>query len=264
MSRLAPIGVLDSGLGGISVLRALRQTLPAEDFVYCADCGNAPWGDRTQEFILGRVRAMIHFMVREKNVKAVVLACNTATAVAAETMRKEFKIPVIGTEPAIKPAVKATKTGHVAVIATTRTITSDRYESLVKRFANGVKITSLATPGLMDCVERGEFETPRTLQLLHRYLDPLFKEKIDTLVLGCTHYPFLENAIRKIAPYPILIIDPSLAIAKVTMDRVAALNALAPGEHTGKEVFYVASATHFAKTLTALWPTATDIQELTV
>ena len=264
MTNVAPIGVLDSGLGGLSVLRALRQTLPAEDFIYCADCGNAPWGDRSQKFIIERVRAMMNFMLQEKNVKAIVLACNTATAVAAETVRKEFRIPVIGTEPAVKPAAKETKTGHVAVIATTRTITSDRYESLVERFANGVKVTSLATPGLMDCVERGEFETPKTLQLLHHYLDPLFKEKVDTLVLGCTHYPFLENAIRKIAPYPILIIHPSLAIAKVTMDRVAALNALAPNNQVGTECFYVCDATRFTQTLTTLWPTATDIKELRV
>ena len=160
-----PIGVLDSGLGGLSVLKALREELPNEQFLYCADCAHTPWGDKPESFIVERTRAIVHFLLR-KQAKAVVLACNTATAAAADILRKELSIPIIGIEPAVKPAAAQTRTGVIGVIATRRTTESARYLSLLRRFAGNVKVVTVAAPGLMECVERGDFnsETTRELQ----------------------------------------------------------------------------------------------------
>ena len=192
-----PIGVLDSGLGGLSVLKALREELPNEQFLYCADCAHTPWGDKPESFIVERTRAIVHFLL-EKRAKAIVLACNTATAAAADILRRELSVPIIGIEPAVKPAAAHTRTGVIGVIATRRTTESARYLSLLKRFAGNVKVVTVAAPGLMECVERGDFNSETTRELLLKYLTPIKAAGADKLVLGCTHYPFLSEAISEI------------------------------------------------------------------
>lgn len=263
MSSENPIGVLDSGLGGLSVLRALVRQLPDEDFLYCSDNGNAPWGDKETSFILERTRVMIAFLI-EHGAKAVVIACNTATAVAADTLRREFTLPIIGIEPAVKPAAKLSPSGRFGVLGTTRTITSERYHKLLIRFTQGTHVMSVAAPGLMECVERGEFDTPETKALLEKYLRPMLDAGIDTLVLACTHYPFLENAIRDIAGRPLTIIEPSKAVAATLAMRLKEHNLAASKKSAQPVRFWIKNAKRFTPALKILWPDASRIEELTV
>ena len=246
-----PVGVLDSGLGGLSILKALRAALPAEDFIYCADCGNAPWGDRSNAFIIDRCRRIVTWLIA-RGAKAVVLACNTATAAAADTLRNEFSLPIIGIEPAVKPAARLSVTRTIGVLATTRTIQSERYAKLVKRFADDCHIISIAAPGLMECVERGDFQSPKTLDLLRQYLTPMVNAKADTLVLGCTHYPFLTSAILSIAP-SMQVIEPGAAVAAVLRDRLQQRDALHKTEHQGTEYFYIKDCPQHELVLRHLW-----------
>lgn len=262
MASSSPVGVLDSGLGGLSVLKALRARLPAEDFLYCADNGNAPWGDKTESFIIDRTRAMIQFLL-EHDAKAIVIACNTATAAAAQTVRQEFDLPIIGIEPAVKPAAKLSHSGRFGVIGTTRTITSERYHNLLLRFTQGTHVMSVAAPGLMECVERGEFDTPKTRELLKKYLTPMLEAGIDTLVLACTHYPFLTDAIREVAERPLQIIEPSSAVAEVLYSRLLEGNRLNEKKRSGSERFWIKDHAKFEATLKKLWPACTTTEELT-
>lgn len=262
MASSSPVGVLDSGLGGLSVLKALRARLPAEDFLYCADNGNAPWGDKTETFIIDRTRAMIEFLI-EHDAKAIVIACNTATATAAETVRREFHLPIIGIEPAVKPAAKLTHCGRFGVIGTTRTITSERYHNLLLRFTQGTHVMSVAAPGLMECVERGKFNTQETRELLTKYLTPMLEAGIDTLVLACTHYPFLIDAIKEVAGRPLQIIEPSSAVADVLYTRLSENNLLCEKKRSGTERFWIKNHTKFEATLKRLWPACTKTEELT-
>ena len=214
-----PIGALDSGLGGLSVLREIRKALPLEDLLFACDCGKAPWGDRPGSWIEDRVMKIAGFLTAHR-VKAIVVACNTATSAAIDRLRAEFPFPVIGIEPAVKPAVRMTKDGVVGVLATTRTITSNRLESLIERFAGNDRVIPVACPGLMEQVEAGEFHTPKTRRIIEKYVGPLIDQGADTLVLGCTHYPFLADEIQAVAGKDVVIIDPSPAVARFLAQRL--------------------------------------------
>lgn len=263
MSSEKPIGVLDSGLGGLSVLRALVAKLSHERFLYCSDNDNAPWGDKDADYIIGRTRAIIAFLI-DHGAKAVVLACNTATAVAADTLRRDFSLPIIGIEPAVKPAVKLSPSGRFGVLGTTRTITSERYHRLLVRFTQGTHVMSVAAPGLMECVERGEFDTPQTKALLKKYLTPMLDAGIDTLVLACTHYPFLEKAIQEVAARPLTLIEPSSAVADVLATRLKDNKLLNEGPESYPVHFWIKGAKRFTPAIKTLWPKASTIEELTV
>lgn len=178
-------------------MHAVRDALPGEDIIYYGDCLYAPYGDRNSEYIKERCLAIGRFLI-SKGAKAIVVSCNTATAEGVNTMRDTFDIPIIGIEPAIKPAAAATKTGVVGVIATTRTITSERYLRLVREFAGTkVKVVSVPCPGLMECVESGDWDSFKTQKLIEKYLHPIKRAGADKLVLGCTHYPFLSNVLKR-------------------------------------------------------------------
>lgn len=213
MTDTRPVGILDSGFGGLSVARAVAELLPQENLVYAADCGFAPWGDRTDDFILERTHALVSHLLR-KDVKAIVIACNTATAVCAESLRAELSMPVVGIEPAVLPGARTTRTGIIGVMATTKTLASAKYRHLKSIAPKEVRIIDCPCPGLMDCVEAGEFRTPHTMALLREYVEPLVEAGADTLVLGCTHYPFLSDAIRLTAGPGIRLIDPAPAVAR--------------------------------------------------
>ena len=231
-------------------MRALRARLPHEDFLFAGDCGHAPWGDRDCAFIQDRCHSMCSFLL-ERGAKAIVLACNTATAEAADYLRSFIPVPVIGVEPAVKPAAKSSDARRVGVLATTRTISSRRYRLLLERFAGGT-------------VERGEFNTPQTRVLIARYLEPMLREGIDTLVLGCTHYPFLTDAIREVAGVrPLMIIEPGPAVAAVLETRLREIDALNPSEAPGTERFFIADAKNHERVLKTLWPQAATPEELT-
>lgn len=265
MTEKRAIGFFDSGWGGLSIMKTAREMLPLEDFIYVADCGYAPYGDQTHEFIVERARKIASFLFDEKQVKALVIACNTATAEAIDTLRQERpESIIIGVEPAIKPAVSLSKNKCIGMISTTRTAHSARYLSLVKRFGHNARILSVGCPGLMDCVEAGEFETEATQKLLHRYLDNLIKAGIDTLVLGCTHYPFLTSCIRSIVGPEVLIYEPSPAVAKHLKDRLHAAHALSENQE-GKEIFYVSGFNEQRKSVAVrLWGSATLFKNLIV
>ncbi len=213
--RNAPIGMFDSGLGGLSVMHAVRDALPGEDILYYGDCLYAPYGDQETPNTRNGVLRSGAFLI-SKGAKAIVVSCNTATAAeGVNTMRETLDIPIIGIEPAIKPAAAATQTGVVGVIATTRTITSERYLRLVREFAGTkVKVVSVPCPGLMECVESGEWDSFRTQKLIEKYLHPIKRAGADKLVLGCTHYPFLSSALKRELGSGTELIDPSAAVAR--------------------------------------------------
>ncbi|MBR5458123.1 MAG: glutamate racemase [Burkholderiaceae bacterium] len=260
----AAIGFFDSGWGGLSIMKAAREVLPHEDFVYVADCGHAPYGDRTHEYIVERSRAITEFLMHEQHVKAIVIACNTATAEAANKLRSLYpNFPIIGVEPAIKPAVEQSQTNVVGMISTTRTATSTRYHELLARWRGNAQVISTGCPGLMECVERGKLMAPETLKLLHHYLDPMLAAGIDGLVLGCTHYPFLSDAINSITEGRVRLYEPGLAVARHLRDRLADINALTTKKTPGQEVFFVSDLNdERQKVAQALMPGITDFNSL--
>lgn len=220
-SDIAPIGIFDSGFGGLSVARALRARLPNLPILYAADCANAPWGDRSEPYIDGRAGAMADFLLAH-GVCAIAIACNTATAVSHARLSSTLPVPVFGIEPALEEAASETTTGIVATLATKATIASRRYRGHKAEALSahpGLTILDQPCPGLMECVERGEFMTDATLTLAQRYLKPLIAAGADELILGCTHYPFLWQAIveaaHRLAPErSVRLVHPEAGVAR--------------------------------------------------
>lgn len=208
-----PIGIFDSGLGGLTVLKEIHQLLPDEDFIYVADSAHAPYGDRSADYVRKRSQLIADFLVQKK-VKAIVIACNTATAEAANQLRDTFDIPIIGLEPAIKPAAKLSKNGIIGVLATQRTISSERLLGLTERYAQDKKVLAQACPGLVEQVESCKLSDATTDRLLEKYILPLLEQGADALILGCTHYPFLLPAIRKITRNEIEILETGKPVAE--------------------------------------------------
>src|SRR5450759_3216151 len=225
MTTVNPIGVFDSGVGGLSVLREIRRELPGEDLLYVADSGHAPYGDKSTQMIEIRAIAIVEFLVSQ-HAKAIVVACNTATGAAVKTLRARFSIPIVAMEPAVKPAAAHTKSGVIGVLATSRTIASDNFAKLHDRFGGDVKILMQACPGLVERVEAGDLSGDKTRALIAQYVLPLLAQQADTIVLGCTHYPFLASLISEIAGPTVAIIDPSPAIARELRRRLATANLL--------------------------------------
>ncbi|MDE2396187.1 MAG: glutamate racemase [Burkholderiales bacterium] len=235
-SAPAPIGVYDSGFGGLSVLQALEARLPHEAFVYVADSGHAPYGDRAPDFVESRARAVARFLVG-RGAKALVLACNTASVVAARHLRAEFALPVVAMEPAIKPAAQLTESGVVLVLATTNTIRSESVARLCRSHGAGKRLLLQPCPGLADQVERGEFRGPATRALLERYLLPGLEAGADTIVLGCTHYAFLAAEIAALAGPAVHLVEPSEAVAR-QLARVLGAPARAPRVQRAPATFF--------------------------
>lgn len=213
MNNNQPIGIFDSGVGGLSVLQHIHRLLPHENLIYIADSGHAPYGCKDQVFVEQRSRIIAEHLISQ-GVKAIVIACNTATAAIIEAFRKQYDIPFIGVEPGIKPAIAMTKNGRIGIMATAHTLASTRYSELSQRFSEGVHLYHQACPGLADQVEKGQLNNPLTLQLLQEYLDNLQQNKVDTIVLGCTHYSFLSSQIKYLIGDSIILVDTSSAIAE--------------------------------------------------
>ncbi|WP_394559702.1 glutamate racemase [Aquipseudomonas alcaligenes] len=210
----APIGVFDSGVGGLSVLREIRARLPEESLLYVADSGYVPYGEKSAEFICERSRRIAEFL-REQGAKALVLACNTATAAAVADLRARYpELPIVGMEPAVKPAAAATRSGVVGVLATTGTLKSAKFAALLDRFANDIRVVTQPCPGLVEQVEAGELDSPHTRELLRGWVMPLLEEGCDTLILGCTHYPFIKPLLRELVPESVRLVDTGAAVAK--------------------------------------------------
>ena len=226
-----PIGVFDSGVGGISVLKHIHALLPHEDLLYVADSKYAPYGSRSPAEITARCFELTDFLIA-KNSKALVVACNTATAAAIDAMRAKYDLPIIGMEPAVKPAAAATKNGIIGVLATVGTLKSAQFAALLESYGRNVEVVTQACPGLVESVERGELTDKSTLELIQQYCKPLLEEGADTIVLGCTHYPFVRPLIEQVVGSQVALIDTGAAVAKYLQKRLTALNLLAEPKHS--------------------------------
>ena len=233
-----PIGLLDSGLGGIGVLgEALRQ-LPNEDYVYYGDTANAPYGDKTPEEVLGLVHQAVERLI-ELRCKAIVIACNTATSVSAGKLRQELALPIIGMEPALKPASLLPGEGKILVMATRVTLALPKFQALMAQY--GRDAVPVPCPGLMECVERGELEGPKVTALLRQLLGPWLSQPVKAVVLGCTHYPFLRKTIAALFPAGTPLIDGNAGSVRQLRRRLEEQNLLSDRQEPGRITFLSSS-----------------------
>jgi glutamate racemase len=210
----APIGVFDSGVGGLSVLRAIWRELPGEEIIFLADQAHVPYGSRSLEQVRAFAEEITRFLLNH-NAKSIVVACNAASAAALHHLRATFPhVSFVGMEPAVKPASETTSSGVVGVLATPATFQGALYASVVERFANGVQLMQHTCPGLVAQIEAGHLETPETRAILEDALQPMLARGIDTVVLGCTHYPFVIPLIQAIVGEGVRVIDPAPAVAR--------------------------------------------------
>jgi glutamate racemase len=213
-NQSAPIGIFDSGVGGLSVASAIRHQMPNEKIIYLADQFHVPYGPRPLEEVRAYAEGITRYLLAQ-NAKMIVVACNTASAAALHHLRRLFpQVPFVGMEPAVKPAAEHTNSGVVGVLATPATFQGELYASVVERFANGVTVLQHTCRGLVAQIERGELDTPGTKAILEEALHPMLEQGIDTVVLGCTHYPFVIPLIQEIAGADVRVIDPAPAIAR--------------------------------------------------
>ena len=228
-----PLGVLDSGVGGLSILRELRAQLPAENVIYLADQAHVPYGTRPIEQVRAFTEGIVRFLLAQ-DAKLIVVACNTASAAALRTLRADFPhVPFVGMEPAVKPAAQATQTGVIGVLATEATFQGELYASVVGRFAQNVRVETQACPEFVTLVEAGQTHGEAAREAVRRRLAPLLSAGVDQLVLGCTHFPFLADVLRAEAGAGVTLVDPSAAVARqvgrVLRAREAANMTSAPG-----------------------------------
>ena len=209
----APVGIFDSGVGGLSVLREIQATLPAESICYVADSANAPWGDKPPGFVRDRGLEIARFLVGQ-GVKAIVIGSNTGTAGSAEALRASLSIPVIGIEPGIKPAVSATRSGVVGAIVPAAVSESDRLASLLDRFGGDVNVIIQPVPGVVEHIEQADLDGPELRRLVAGYLRPMLDAGADAIVLGSTHYVFLKPLLREIAGPEVALVETGAAVAR--------------------------------------------------
>ncbi len=211
----SPIGIFDSGVGGLTILSEIQKLLPKESFVYLADQKNAPYGDKSKLVIQKRARAISHFLIKHK-VKLIVVACNTSTIASISILRKNFHIPIIGVVPVVKKASEETKTKKIAIFATPSTIKSSYLKNLIETYAHNVTVFKNGATGLEKLVEAGNIHNKKIAEILKTNLLPLKKKGVDVIALGCTHYPFLKTDIQKIIGQDVLILDSGGAVARQT------------------------------------------------
>ena len=209
-----PIGVYDSGFGGLSVWRELRRALPNESLIYLGDGKNCPYGSLPAEHICRLAENAVRELV-DRGCKMVVVACNTATAAAITHLRATFDIPIVGLEPAIKPACAMTRTGVVAVIATERSLQGEKFLSTLARYGQGVEVLKVVGRGFVEAVESDAEQEPATREMVRGVIEPLIEREVDVIVLGCTHYPFLRSVIEEVVgDRGVLVIDSGVAVEK--------------------------------------------------
>jgi glutamate racemase len=258
------IGVFDSGVGGLSVLHHIRSALPDANLIYVADSAHVPYGDKSAPYIEARSNALTRFLLLQ-GAEAIVIACNTATAAAALGLRDKFNtLPIIAMEPAVKPAVTATKSGIVGVLATVGTLESARFAALLEKYAGNVKIVTQGCPGLVEVVERGDLHGIEVRRLIERYTAPLLAAGADTIILGCTHYPFLAPLIKEVVGEQITLVDTGVAVARELKRRVDTelMPRLVVGV-TGKADFYTSSeVADAARIMSLLWGNKVSVQHL--
>jgi glutamate racemase len=256
------IGIFDSGVGGISVLQHIHALLPHENLIYFADSKHAPYGSKTQAEIIARCMEIADFLI-QKEVKALVVACNTATASAIDTLRENFNVPIIGMEPAIKPAAAASKNGVIGVLATVGTLKSAQFAALLESYGRNVKVVTQACVGLVECIERGELNTENTKALIRQYTAPLLAEGADTIVLGCTHYPFVKQVIQEMVGDKITLIDTGAAVAKQLKRQLDEKKLLSVNQAKAEVSFWTNSeAENAGQVIEQLWGDRVEVQRL--
>jgi glutamate racemase len=232
----APVGIFDSGVGGLSVLEEIRAALPAESILYVADSAHAPWGDKPPGYVRERALKIAGFLV-EQGAKAIVIASNTGTAGSADALRATLAVPVVGIEPGIKPAVAATRTGVIGAIVPAAVSESDRLASLLDRFGSDVSVIVQPVPGLVEHVERADLDSAELMGMLERYVRPMLDAGADVIVLGSTHYVFLKPALARIAGPRVSLIETGAAVARQLL-RVLDERGLAASAGAGRERFW--------------------------
>ena len=237
VSAASPIGIYDSGVGGLTVWRAVRELLPREDLIYFADQANVPYGERSLEEVRLLAEAVTRYLMDE-GAKLIVMACNTASAAALKHLRELYPdYPFVGMEPAVKPAAEQTLNGKGGVLATPSTFQGELYASVVERFAHDVQVFQATCPGLVRQIEKGYLDTAKTRQILEEALEPMLREGVDTLVMGCTHFPFVIPLIREIGGEDVRVIDPAPAVARQVRRVLEGRGLLAERKRAGKRRF---------------------------
>ncbi len=243
-----PIGIFDSGVGGTSIWKEIQKLLPYEDTLYLADSKNAPYGERSKEEIIGLSIKNTEFLLSQK-CKLIVVACNTATTNAISVLREKYSVPIIGIEPAIKPAALQSKSKTVGILATKGTLSSHLFHSTTENHAHGIRIMEQVGTGLVSLIEEGKIDSVETEGLLRSYLAPMVEAGIDYLVLGCTHYPYLMPQIKKLLPESVKIIDSGEAVARQVKSVLEKNDMAALSKERGHHQFYSNSGTVTLKSL---------------
>ncbi|NLD14353.1 MAG: glutamate racemase [Gammaproteobacteria bacterium] len=262
MDRNAPVGVFDSGLGGLSVLAEIRRLLPHESLLYVADSAYVPYGEKTTEEIIERSLLLSGFLL-DQRAKALVVACNTATAAAIQQLRERWPgLNVIGMEPAVKPAAAQSHSGKIGVLATTGTLRSAKFAALLERYSSQVQVLTRPCPGLVERIEAGELDSPATRELLAGYVQPLLAAGCDSLILGCTHYPFIRPLLRELVGPDIAIIDTGAAVARRLQTLLAADDLLGDAAMPDDHFYTTGELAAMQRALPVLWSGEATVQAL--
>ncbi|HTQ99337.1 MAG TPA: glutamate racemase [Candidatus Acidoferrum sp.] len=258
----APIGVFDSGIGGLSILHGIRTLSPNEALIYVSDAAHAPYGPKGEDFIRQRSVHLMDALIA-RGAKAIVVACNTATAAAIALLRERYPLPIIGVEPAVKPAAAQSRSGVVGVLATSGTIASDKFLTLQNRFSDRVRILTRAGTGLVELIERPDSEERVLMTLLHSYIEPMVEQGADALVLGCTHYSLIKRQIAAVADSRMKIIDAGTAVAEELQRRLAAGGLASNAIGKGKVEFFTSGEPAVLRRLLArYWSEPADVTAL--
>ncbi len=244
------------------MLRHVRAMLPAEDLLYVADSAHAPYGVKSAQFIESRALAIAGFLVA-RDARALVVACNTATAAAVLALRERYDLPIVGMEPAVKPAVEATRSGVIGVLATSGTLESGKFAELVQRFGSRARVIVQPCPGLVEQVEQGDLAGPVTRRLLEGFVAPLLDAGADTLVLGCTHFPFLEPLLRELAGPEVEIIESGAAVARQLVRRLGGTDFIPAGAGGTERFFSSGEPGLLEALLPRLWGSPAQVERLT-
>lgn len=240
-ARSQPIGIFDSGVGGLSIVNSIKEQLPNEKLIYIADSFYAPYGDKTNEEIIKRVDVVANALIK-KNCKAIVIACNTATVTAINLLRKRLTVPIIGVEPGIKPALKNSK--NITILTTQATAKNEGFLSLVNKHKNKANVYIKPCPGLVELIEKNQLNTPKFKHLLNLYITDVLKKQVDTIVLGCTHYPFFTDKIKAMVGNHIQIIETALPVTEQLKRQLIKYNLLNIEQETSHQKTYLPTPTN--------------------
>lgn len=256
-----PVGVFDSGVGGLSVVRAINELMPAEAILYVADTAHCPYGSRSSEYLRGRALRISQYL-QAQDAKAIVVACNTATVATIAMLRQQFTLPIIGIEPAIRPAAANTRSGVIGILATATTLGSAHLAALIERHTDYHEVLTSACPGWVEAVEAGELDSPATQALVDAQVRPLLAAGVDTLVLGCTHFPFLRPLIERSAGPGVQIIETGLAVARQLQRQLQTRGLLASEPAPQYRFLTTATANGQAGFVRQYWPRVASIEHV--